>query len=349
MNIKCYFLFAVVLLFVACEKKDKNITSPPKQEVRDSSIYVCGYERNEQGKLVAKYWKDGVPVLLTDGKNNAQANSIFVDGKDVYVCGVEDSIASETLTFRNGRCWKNGVSIKFVDNSTSIIPEKIFVEGQDIYVGATETSVIPGAGANTAVKYWKNGVPFVVSGTASFFTSLYVSKSNVYVSGNVASGTQAAYWTNGNHFDLYRNIMYTTALDVFASPSGNVYVCGATANYWENFSRAVYWKDGVVNHLTDGPKSYQATSIAVFNDTVYTCGTEFGFGISLARYWKNNTQINLTDDSVSGTTSSIYVNKGIAYVAGTVGGTAVYWTDGKLTELTDGKRYATATGIFVTY
>ncbi len=43
--------------------------------VSGSDVYIAGHEGN-----VAKYWKNNIPVNLTDGESLARANSIFVRG-----------------------------------------------------------------------------------------------------------------------------------------------------------------------------------------------------------------------------------------------------------------------------
>ena len=48
----------------------------------ESDVYVAGDEFNGS-HTVAKYWKNGVPVLLTDGSKDAFASSVFVSGYDV--------------------------------------------------------------------------------------------------------------------------------------------------------------------------------------------------------------------------------------------------------------------------
>lgn len=47
--------------------------------VSGNDVYVGGHDRNlKTDKLVAKYWKNGEPTILTDGTNDAFVTSIFV-------------------------------------------------------------------------------------------------------------------------------------------------------------------------------------------------------------------------------------------------------------------------------
>jgi hypothetical protein len=41
-------------------------------------VYITGSVSDNSTKYVAKYWKNGIVVNLTDGTKNASANSIFV-------------------------------------------------------------------------------------------------------------------------------------------------------------------------------------------------------------------------------------------------------------------------------
>ncbi|MDR1841335.1 MAG: hypothetical protein LBQ86_05360 [Holophagales bacterium] len=46
--------------------------------VSGDDVYVAGYEKNAQGKSIAALWKNGVAQSLSDGSNDAVANSVFV-------------------------------------------------------------------------------------------------------------------------------------------------------------------------------------------------------------------------------------------------------------------------------
>ncbi|MCE7862726.1 MAG: hypothetical protein DYG99_04200 [Bacteroidetes bacterium CHB5] len=74
--------------------------------VKNNDVYVTGYE-NEQGINVAKYWKNGTAVNLSDGTLDEHASSIFIsDQGDVYVSGYQGNIN----TGIQAKYWKNGTS-----------------------------------------------------------------------------------------------------------------------------------------------------------------------------------------------------------------------------------------------
>lgn len=74
-------------------------------------VYVAGYEQENYsggGKTFAKYWKNGVPVKLSNENSNAISIAIF-DG-DVYVAGWEHDGDNDVAKY-----WKNGVAVSLTN------------------------------------------------------------------------------------------------------------------------------------------------------------------------------------------------------------------------------------------
>src|SRR5438552_11495612 len=101
MKIK-YFLILLVLGLYSCQKEIKYTGTVANPRV---NIYVAGFEYNGT-HTVAKYWKNGNPVRLTDGSKDAEILSIFVSGNDVYASGYESNGSFEVAKY-----WKNGIPV----------------------------------------------------------------------------------------------------------------------------------------------------------------------------------------------------------------------------------------------
>src|SRR5678815_2867063 len=105
---KLNFLLLLCVFIGACSRDPSSTTSTPSvtpnappaptpiplPPIGDTSnptgvdVYVVGSEYNGSVS-VAKYWKNGQAVALTDGTKDTQANSIAVMDSDIFVVGTE--------------------------------------------------------------------------------------------------------------------------------------------------------------------------------------------------------------------------------------------------------------------
>ncbi|MBN8833427.1 MAG: hypothetical protein J0H76_03495 [Sphingobacteriales bacterium] len=154
---------------------------------------MAGYENNGS-RDVAKYWKNGVGTVLTNGINYSRVNSIFVSDNDVYVAGYEFNGTNEIAKY-----WKNGTPTSLASNTSRA--NSIFVSGNDVYVAGYE---------NASAKYWKNGNGTSFTATSPYSAeakSIYIYGSDVYVAVTEynMSLEKAKYYKNGGETILSTN------------------------------------------------------------------------------------------------------------------------------------------------
>jgi hypothetical protein len=146
--------------------------------VKNGDIYVAGQDGSN-----AVYWKNGVMVKLTDGKESSRAYSIAINGNDIYVSGYEN-VRVNGSAIRVAKYWKNGVDVTLKEGSVAysitILNNDVYVVGED---GRSGT-------------YWKNGNKVSLdNGTPTFITT---SKNQIYAVGSRAptsSMTTAILWS----------------------------------------------------------------------------------------------------------------------------------------------------------
>src|SRR5579862_393360 len=375
---KNYFL--IILLSISglysCRKNNGTLTKP--QVV---NVYVAGVENNGLFD-VAKYWKNGILVNLSDGNSQACANSIVVSDSDVYVAGWVRNSSTQTAI---AVYWKNGVAVNLTDGSQDTYATSIGVSGNDVYV--IGTTYDNGSVPQSIAKLWKNGSltnlgGYVASGQGQVATSIAVSGTDVYVAGNTGvyypggvsngigvvgtgnslsnGGGGAEYWKNGSVVNLGVPDPQDEGYWIYSiAVSGNdVYVAGTWAIKWEQ--SAIYWKNGNLVNLSElnDTTAGTANSITVAGNDVYVAGSKYWYDStnnSIAQYWKNGTPVTLTDVSHLGIANSIAVAGNDVYVAGveyaiedlnsTGPSIATYWKNGNLVNLTDGSKNAVANSI----
>jgi hypothetical protein len=209
------FFLVLTLCIISCN--NPQITDPNNPE-ENEDIYVVGFENNGVND-VAKYWKNGVAINLTDCAHDAESNAIAIIGNDVYVAGFKHNGNVYVAKY-----WKNGVAISLSNEQNDASATSIFVSGNDVYVAGFETE-----GQYLNAKYWKNGQPVnITNNTWACVLSIYVRNNDVYTAGFEVS-------------DRYDYMRY------FSSPN---------EPHWYFMSQAAYWKNGNKTELFGGNKRY---------------------------------------------------------------------------------------------
>lgn len=380
---KNYLLIVVVLVFCSCQKEISkevsntevsNTRAPNTNASQQVDVYVAGVEMGSSGYEVAKYWKNGQAVSLTDGTAHAQAYSIFVSANDIYVCG-DVGYVVDVVTSPQAYYWKNGSAVILGAGYA----RSIAVSGNDIYVCGYTGNAFYGYHAC----YWKNGnityLPentrsddywdqYPVSSTGSKAYSIFISGSDVYIAGQEtivrdgASGVSAVYWKNGNEVYLIKGLFAGSKDDAANSifvAGQDVYACGALdARYWKNGISFYLWGSG--GYVT------MANSVSVSGSDVYVAGRQndgkfyqAGFAQRqrfVAKYWKNGQPVNLTDGRKEAIATSITISETDVYTAGyeekqagVRDWVAKYWKNGRAVILGDVSKNTTsaANSIFV--
>jgi hypothetical protein len=304
-----------------------NATGPVFTYLTGPSVYISGGQTNGNNG----FWTNAKFTSISDWTN---PRAIAGSGTDIYFIG---SHTSNTPTY-----WKNGTAINLDSRSGYTIA--MFVAGTDLYT----TGIITGLPTSpySLLRYWKNGTGYDITTGPSggIATAIYVSGSDVYVSGHrmVTSPYyfNACYWKNGSPVDLTLGTnSNATATGIYVSGT-DVYVTGVEEEKSGNgiINQAPrLWKNGVSIPLTIPANSlYNATScIQLVGTDVYVGGQYNG----QAAVWKNGTIINAAAYAVAEQVTSMFLyNNTDLYVTGasSASGMNGYWKNGNFVEMDPG-------------
>jgi hypothetical protein len=118
-----YIGLAVItgLLFVSCRKYS------PQPTAAAPTVYVAGGEQSSNNIGVATLWTNGVATNLSNGTLPASAQSVYVNGSDVYVAGNQNvnNVGIATL-------WKNGVATNLSNGTYNTSAVSVYVSESDV-------------------------------------------------------------------------------------------------------------------------------------------------------------------------------------------------------------------------
>ncbi len=322
---------AIITATLAKSSSSATVTVVP-------NVYVAGIDISGNTD-VAVLWKNGVAYNLTDGTNNARANSVFVDDNGtVHVAGYEtiNGIKVAMLWKKDGDAIQ---AIELPNQGNPTQANSVFVNDNGItfVVGSMESG-----GTQTAM-LWRNQVANPLPTTGPGYddaNSVFVDDGgNVYVAGfEIINGFYVPrIWENEASTDLPSDNNNASAYSVFVNDGGNVYVVGfETIN---NISVAKIWQNGIPSNLTDGINSASAFSVFVDGIDVYAVGREDVNGIFTAKLWKNGVVSDLQVSNAS-SANSVFVHNTDIYVSGYEFENGLYvaklWVNGEPTDLGTG-------------
>jgi|SRR5690606_14627717 hypothetical protein len=266
---------------------------PADIAVSDGDVYVVGTENMEAG-LVPKVviWKNGKrSELPIPESKEAQATSVFIKGKDVFVTGL---YVPKNLERGVGVVWKNGEPIFKTDGKRTTRFKEVIVVGDDVYAVGHEH--LPEGGIVS--KYWKNGKAVKMSDPdiVTYTTSIAVDGSDIYVLGYIdelsKTNRSLTLWKNQQpqHLISSRSVIRGGQV-VFEN--GSVYACGYE-QVGSKYEPRLF-KDGVIQHLEDNNSNHTYTSdLKVYQDNALVLGRMYGENtLTKSVLWVNGKAVDL--------------------------------------------------------
>lgn len=334
------------VVFIACNKHKSTLPETSIFPDSTADVYIAGYYGDSitwtvnSVRFRAMYWKNGNPVVLTDGTYEAKALSVEISGNDVYVVGWE---------FKNNTyipmCWKNGVSLTLPDNDiVGATATSVVTSGNDVYVcGFADYT-------GGYAKYWKNGTATMLTGYTgrTEASNICLDGSDVYVCGSEALSNKivkAVLWKNGNTIPV--NDADYSGCSSMAFNGNDLYLAGyqlaLNGTFYGNRCYPKYWFNGI-GVLLDTNLYGKANKLIIADNDVYIAGYRQMNATDTTRtavYWKNGIPLNLPVTTGPSEATGIAMFNNSLYIVGYLNNKGVVWLNGNIFTTMDEHTYFT--------
>jgi hypothetical protein len=347
-----------LVLLLACGGKSSS-SAPLATPAPVTDVYVAGsadLPTATGANHVAVIWKNGIPVNLTDGSNDAEANAAIVAGTTLYVVGYENNgnhDVARIWTCDTGQPFKLKAftATTLTDGTNDARALHLTAAGTDLFVAGMENN-----GTADVAKIWKHdaAAPFANQAFASanlsagvFDAAAYAVTSDgtrLYASGYAGDGSNhlATLWT----YDLtttfgecaFASMPLNADSDAYANDvrvfDGRVWIAGTlySPNALEAKPEAQLWSlnpallvprmDFFTYFLKTGSLGSEAFAVTESAGVIYVAGYEANSTSRVAKIW--STPLNLlpfkTTDLSQGLydakASDVAVLDGVVYACG---------------------------------
>jgi hypothetical protein len=279
-------------------------TYPSDFTILGKDIYICG-DYNSKSNNIARYWKNGVAVDLSDGTRYATAFDLFVIGNDIYVGGREQMPGN--AAYSQAKYWKNGTPVILTGSNESGTVYGIVVVGNDVYaIGEHSHSL-----GSPVACYWKNGqvTDLTDKNVYAAGETMTVSGNDIYMVWSVvdqAGNVQTRYSKNfGTPVLLTNGPINDNTISIL---NNDVYITGTGKK--SNVLYATYWKNGMPTYVSNEAQGAFATGIAIAGSDIYLSGWTQNVPAGKAPtacYWKNGEEILLANGAEQSAAKKILI------------------------------------------